>query len=105
MTYTLGNNRRSERRRRRMPAGGVAFRGLAVGALLTGAMALGPVSSGPLTLRTANGAAAKPAPKRTPGVFPATAVTDVKTGKSFDLAALNSATAGKPVLVWFWAPH
>lgn len=34
--------------------------------------------------------------------FPALSVTDVASGKPFDLATLG--TLNKPVLVWFWAP-
>lgn len=34
--------------------------------------------------------------------FPAISVTEVGSGKPFDLSTLG--TLNKPVLVWFWAP-
>lgn len=37
------------------------------------------------------------------GPFPAQSITDIRTGKPFNLASLNG--LGQPVLVWFWAPH
>ena len=37
------------------------------------------------------------------GFFPAQSITDIRTGKPFNLASLNG--LGQPVLVWFWAPH
>ena len=35
--------------------------------------------------------------------LPSVSVTDVRTGKSVNLASVFSGK--KPLLVWFWAPH
>jgi hypothetical protein len=40
---------------------------------------------------------------KSPPVFPALSVVDLKSGKAFKLSSL--AATKKATLVWFWAPH
>lgn len=72
-------------------------RWLAIAAVSTSALIAGTVPSGAAPAPTRVAAAAKATG------FPKVTVTDIRTGKAFDLSSL--AKEGKPVLAWFWAPY
>lgn len=74
-------------------------------ALLAGtALSVAVVVAAPLG--AARAATAAPSPSKPSSTawkgFPQQLVTDLATSRPFDLGAL--AKAGRPVLVWFWAP-
>lgn len=77
------------------------------GVLVVSALALAGCGSGPPARSGGAGSsgASTAAPDRgvAEGALPHLAVNDVGAGTRVDLASV--ATADRPLLVWFWAPH
>ena len=65
-------------------------------AVLVSSLALGPAAYAKTT--------AAPVKRPPAAAFPSLQVTDIRSGKPFDLAGL-AANGGRPTMVWFWAPH
>ncbi|MFJ6199294.1 redoxin domain-containing protein [Micromonospora sp. NPDC092111] len=91
------------------PGGRLAATAVLVGALLTGsACAVGPAPGQPAAEVAVPVGTAAPLPAGTPaGPGAPAAVPEVLrfTGKTLDGAAFSAATlAGRPVVLWFWAP-